>query len=144
MISYPFFLFRLLNRSLDNLNVSATVEFFLVAFAHSADVGPVVASPGVAGVVAPLDDAVIACQTFWKLSHSNNLQVTRCQAWKLYLVYHQPPLTGSPPTLVPGMSHLVVPSSKTRRSSGFSKQDSGSVMSFSLILQREYSNQPMW
>ena len=66
MIPYPFLFFRLNNGAIDDLNVSATVEFFLVAFSHSADISLVVASPGVAGVVSPLNDAVVASQTFWK------------------------------------------------------------------------------
>ena len=70
LFAYPFFFFWFVDNAIDDLNVSAAVELFLVTLAHSAHLGLVVAAPRVSSVVAPLDDTVIASQAFWKSGHS--------------------------------------------------------------------------
>ena len=59
LFAYSFLFFWFLNHAINDLNVSAAVELFLVTFAHSALLGLVVAAPRVASVVTPLDDTVI-------------------------------------------------------------------------------------
>lgn len=59
LFAYPFLFFWFLNHAINDLNVSAAVELFLVTLAHSALLGLVVAAPRVASVVTPLDDTVI-------------------------------------------------------------------------------------